>query len=262
MSDYIFEAKTVKTSNIKVLFDLLNSIIIECNLVVSRDGIKIIELNTTQVALIHLKLDGSSFENFYYDDTEHKELVLGIHTDNFFKILKTVKHDETFSFLVRKNDPNFIVIKKENDTRNSTNSFKIPLHTLEYKNYEIPNIEFNTVISMASSEFQRICKNFSSLGAKVIDIKNNRENVFFNGVGDFCTLEGVIGDSTQTTFKNNDEMIVQGAFDIKYLLLFSKACSLSKIVNLYLKNDYPLAMVYKVGTLGELKFIISSITSS
>jgi proliferating cell nuclear antigen len=217
------------------------------------------ELNTTQCALIHLKLDADSFEEFHFDDTDQKELVIGIHTDNFLKILKTLKHDETLSFLVKKDEPNFIIIRKENDSRNSTNSFKIPMHTLEFKNYEIPSIEFNTMISMASGEFQRICKNFSSLGAKVLDIKNIKDGVFFNGSGDFCTFEGVLGDSTETTFKNISESIVQGAFDIKYLLLFSKASSLSKIVNIYLKNDYPLVLTYKVGTLGELKFIISAI---
>lgn len=258
-SEYIFEAKSIQTANIKGLFDLLKSVILECNLIVSSTGIKIMELNTTQVALIHLKLESNAFESFYFDESYDKELVIGIHTDNFLKILKTVKHDETLSFLVKRDDPNFIIIKKENDTRNSTNSFKIPLHTLEYKKYEIPSIEFNTMISMASGEFQRICKNFSSLGAKVLDIKNIKDGVFFNGSGDFCTFEGVLGDSTETTFKNSSEMVVQGAFDIKYLLLFSKASSLSKIVSLYLKNDYPLVLIYKVGTLGELKFIISAI---
>lgn len=259
MTDYIFECKTIQTANIKGLFDLLKSVILECNLVVTKTGIKIMELNTTQCALIHLKLDSEAFEEFYFDDTTQKELVVGIHTDNFLKILKTLKHDETLSFLVKKDEPNFIIIRKENDSRNSTNSFKIPMHTLEFKNYEIPSIEFNTMISMASGEFQRICKNFSSLGAKVLDIKNIKDGVFFNGSGDFCTFEGVLGDSTETIFKNCSESIIQGAFDIKYLLLFSKASSLSKIVNIYLKNDYPLVLTYKVGTLGELKFIISAI---
>jgi hypothetical protein len=40
MSDYIFEAKTIQTANIKALFDLLKSVIMECNLVISKDGIK------------------------------------------------------------------------------------------------------------------------------------------------------------------------------------------------------------------------------
>ena len=53
----------------------------------------------------------------------------------------------------------------------------------------------------------------------------------------------------------------KAAFDIQYLLLFSNASNLSKTVHLYLKNDYPLILSYKIGTLGELKFIISPVTS-
>lgn len=259
----IFEAKTVQTSNIKTLFDLLKSIIVECNLVVSKEGIKIMELNTTQVALIHMKLDASSFESFHYDESHGgSELVLGIHTDSIFKILKTVKHDETLSFSVNENYPSFLFIKKQNDTRNSTNSFKIPLHSLEFKKYEIPSIEFNTSISMSSHELQRICKNFSSLGSKLLDIRTIRDGVFFSSNGDFCSIEGVVGDSSETVFKTDSSDIVQGVFDIKYLLLFSKASSLSKIVTLHLKNDYPLALIYKIGSLGELKFIISSVSET
>jgi proliferating cell nuclear antigen len=115
---------------------------------------------------------------------------------------------------------------------------------------------------MASSEFQRICKNFSALGASTIEIKNIDNKVYFSGEGEFCSIEGIIGDSEQTKFETTTSDVIQSVFDISYLLLFSNASNLSKTVFLYLKNDYPLILSYKIGTLGELKFVISSITSS
>lgn len=256
----IFEAKTVQTSNIRALFDLLCNVITDCNLVISKDNIKIVEFNTTQVALIHIKLDASGFEDYYYNNDDDKPLILGINTDNFLKIIKTIKHDETLTLYVTKNDKHKLNIKKENNLRNSTNLFKLPLHSIEYKNYVLPNMDFNTIISMSSTEFQRICKNFTSLGCKQLEIKNVSDNVFLSGVGEFCSFEGIVGNSSQTTFENTNDEVIQAIFDIKYLLLFSKASNLSKTVNLYLKNDYPLILSYKIGSLGELKFIISAIS--
>lgn len=256
---YIFEAKSVKTSVIKALFTLLSCIITDCNIIVTRECIKIVQLNNTQIALIHIKLDSSGFEEYTYN--EDKPLILGIHTDSFLKIIRTIKHDETISLFVKEDEKEFIYIKKENNCRNSTNSFKLPLHQIEYQNYILPSVEFNTSITMSSTEFQRLCKNFSSLGAKAIEIKNVGQRVFLSGVGEFCSFEGVIGDSEETTFENSSSDVVQSVFDTRYLLLFSNASSLSKTVNLYLKNDYPLIMSYKIGTLGEIKFIISSINN-
>lgn len=255
---YLFEAKTVQTSVIKSLFTLLAGVITDCNIIVTRECIKIVQLNNTQIALIHIKLD--NFESYTYN--QDTPLILGIHTESFLKIIKTIKHDETISFFVKEDEKDFMYIKKENNGRNSTNSFKLSLQKIEHENYTLPSIEFNTVISMSSTEFQRICKNFSSLGAKTIEIKNAGERVFISGTGEFCSFEGVIGDSQETTFENSSTEVIQSVFDTRYLLLFSNASSLSKTVNLYLKNDYPLIMSYKIGTLGEIKFIISSINAS
>lgn len=254
---YVFEARTVQTTIIKALFSLLAGVITDCNIIVTKECIKIVQLNNTQIALIHVKLDG--FEEYIYN--EDKPLILGIHTDSFLKIIKTIKHDETISFFVKENEKDFMYIKKEINGRNSTNTFKLSLQKIDNQNYTLPSIECNTVISMSSTEFQRICKNFSSLGAKSIEIKNAGERVFLSGVGEFCSFEGVIGDSEETTFENSSPEVIQSVFDTRYLVLFSNASSLSKTVNLYLKNDYPLIMSYKIGTLGEIKFIISSINT-
>jgi proliferating cell nuclear antigen len=259
MGEFIFEARTVQTSNIKSLFVLLASVITDCNLIITKDSIKIVKLNNTEIALIHIKLDAECFEDYIFES--EKPLIVGIHTSNFLKIIKTIKHDETLSFLIKKGDSDVFYVRKENNCRNSTNTFKVPLCHINHDNYTLPSVNFDGVISMASSEFQRICKNFYSLGASTVEIKNIENRVYFSGEGEFCSIEGVVGDSEDTKFGTNTTEIIQSIFDIQYLLLFSNASNLSKTVYLYLKNDYPLILSYKIGTLGELKFVISPVTS-
>ena len=262
----IFEAKTVQTSNIKTLFEVLKEVIVDLNLIVTKDKIKIISLNNTEIAVIHAKLSAENFEYFYCERTADNPLVLGIHTNNIFKIIKTIKHDETVSFFVTKDNPGFLNIRKENSQRNSINTFKLQLHDISQPDYTIPDLEFDTIITMSSNELQKLVKDYSSLNADFLEIKNVEDKVFFSGQGDFSSFEAILGNSENTSFdqsspksKAKKGMVVQGKFDIKYILLFSKASNLSSIVNLYLKNDYPLIMNYKIGTLGELRFIISGI---
>jgi proliferating cell nuclear antigen len=261
-SDIIFEAKTIQTSNVKTLFEVLKDVIVDVNLMVSEDKIKIIALNNTHMAVIHARLNAQNFESFYCSRTNDNPLILGIHTLNIFKIIKTIKHDETLTFYVRESQPNFLYIKKENNQRNNVNTFKYQLIDINQPKYSIPDLEFNTVITMNSNELQKLLKDYNSLNADFIEIKNVDNKVFFSGVGEFSSFEGVFGNSDMTTFKNNKDGIVQGKFDIKYLLLFSKASNLSTVVELYLKNDYPLIMNYKVGTLGDLRFIVSGIENN
>jgi proliferating cell nuclear antigen len=261
MDGTIFEARTIQTSNIRSLFEILKDLLTDINLIITKDKIKITALNNTEISFIFVTLDSSKFESYKCDKTDKNPLILGINTDNIFKIIKTIKHDETISFYVKESEPYHLYIKKENSIRNSMNTFKIDLHSIDYKNYEIPPLNFETVISMASSEFQKLCKDYYGLGAKTLEIKNVGHQLFFSSDCEFCKSDSIYGDSQNTKFsiKSKTTKIVQGKWDIKYLLLFSKASNLSDIVDLHLRNDYPLVMVYKIGTLGELKFIVSYI---
>jgi DNA polymerase III sliding clamp (beta) subunit (PCNA family) len=45
----------------------LKEIITETNIVVDKDGLKIITLDSTENVLIHLKLNADKFEGFYCD---------------------------------------------------------------------------------------------------------------------------------------------------------------------------------------------------
>ena len=260
MSCKIFEAKSVQTSNIKTLFEVLKKILSDVNLIITNEYIKIISLNESEtMSLIHVKLYADKFESFNCVYTKNNPLIAGLHTENMYKIIKTIKHDETISFYMLENDNNFY-IQKENNTRNNITSYKLQLHNLPYDNFQIETIVYDTIIHMPSSEFQKICKDYNSLGYKYLEIKNTQDQLFLNGISDFCSSESIYGTSDNTKFDvKNTKSIIQGKYNMDYLLLFSKASNLSNIVELYLKNDKPLTLNYKVGTLGDMKFIIGNI---
>jgi proliferating cell nuclear antigen len=53
--------------------------------------------------------------------------------------------------------------------------------------------------------------------------------------------------------------VVQGLFQLKHLVLFTKCTSLCPSIEMYLKNDYPLILKYTVANLGEIKLVLAPI---
>jgi hypothetical protein len=98
--------------------------------------------------------------------------------------------------------------------------------------------------------------NSLGIGNKV-EIKSIGEQLIFCYKGDFSEQRIVLGKCDNT--RSGNAGIIQGVFNLKFLLLFTKATNLCNAVSIYLKNDYPLILEYSVGSLGSLKFILSNI---
>jgi proliferating cell nuclear antigen len=80
-------------------------------------------------------------------------------------------------------------------------------------------------------------------------------------LGDYAEQETMISENTamkvQRTAKTNE--IVQGIFQLKHLVLFTKCTNLCPAIEIYLKNDYPLIIRYTVANLGEIKLVLAPI---
>ena len=53
--------------------------------------------------------------------------------------------------------------------------------------------------------------------------------------------------------------IVQGIFELKNIILFTKCASLCNDIQIYMKNDFALTIVYTIATLGTITIAISPI---
>jgi hypothetical protein len=57
--------------------------------------------------------------------------------------------------------------------------------------------------------------------------------------------------------ERNTNEIVQGMFELKYLVLFTKCTNLCTSTQIHLKNDYPLVLRYMVANLGEVRLVLA-----
>ena len=139
-------------------------------------------------------------------------------------------------------------------------TFKLNLMDIEEETYEIAPIQFPYLINIPSQDFHNYCKDMSSSTDK-IEIKATSNKLYFSGKGEIGNIEFEVGETNGglsiTSTTNNSNEIVQGLFELKFLLIFTKCTNLCNQVILYLKNDYPIIVTYQIAALGEIKLVLS-----
>jgi proliferating cell nuclear antigen len=258
MDDFILELKSGQTSNIRILFEVLKDVVVgDINLVFTEETIKVIEMDKTEVCVVHLSLDTSSFE-FY--ECKKPRIVAGINSTNFFKIIKTAGNKDIISFLIKSSEPNLFIIRFNNPEKNKTFESVINLMDVKYNDSVIPDIAFQSVVTIPSNVFEKICKDINSLGSSDrVEIQGIGDQLVIKHKGYFSEQRIVLGATDNTNITNSTGQIIQGIFDLKFLLLFTKATKLCSIMKIYLKNDYAIILEYSVGSLGKIKFVLANI---
>ena len=87
----ILEIQTVQSNVIKILCDVLKETLNDVNLIFDKSGLKVMAMDGSHVALVHLKLHASNFE--YYSCAEEK-IHVGLNMSNLYKLIKTVTNNE------------------------------------------------------------------------------------------------------------------------------------------------------------------------
>jgi proliferating cell nuclear antigen len=217
-------------------------------------GLKVMAVNKTQTILIHLKLDADKFDYYY---CARKKLILGINMLNFYRLIKTMSNFDTLTLAIDDEDINKLIIKLENGDKNCISTYKLNLMDLDVEDIEVEPAKFPYSINMLSVDFHKICKDMHNIAEK-IEIKCTSKKIYFHCKGEMASLETELGETANGLSIDvyNDE-IVQGLFELKNLVLFTKCTNLCNTVTLYIKNDYPLVIKYSVAALGEIKLCLS-----
>ena len=258
-SNYIFNIKTVQTGAIRILIESLKEILTDANFVVDKEGIKLIAMDSTHTVLIHMKLLQEKFEYFYC----LKKINIGINMSNFFKLIKTMSNNDTLTLFIEKNNENQLGIKIHNDEKNSQTTYKLNLLDIQDDTINIPAAEFDTELTFPSNDFQKIIRDMINI-AENIEIKSIGNKLILSCEGDFASQETVLGETNngiQFSTCKEPEYPIQGVYSLKYLILFTKCTNLCNIINIYIKNDYPLIIKYNIASIGDIKLCLAPNTN-
>lgn len=251
----IFDIKTVQTNVIKVLVEALKDILTDANIEFSKSGIKIVAMDSTRTVLVHLKLSESKFDKYEC----HKTTIVGVSMLNLFKLMKIVTNNDTLTFTIDDQNINVLQIIVENGEKNTVTVIELNLMDLNEESIDIPPQEFDSIITMPSSDFQKTCRDYHNL-SETIEIKSIGSQLIFGSAGDFAKINTTYGATHAgiNFIKGNDTTnIIQGYYNLKHLVLFTKCTNLCNSVEIYMKNNFPIVITFAVGTLGKLKLALA-----
>lgn len=256
-SQYLLEIKTVQATTFKQMIDALKEILMDVNLEFDKTGLKIVAMDTTHVVLVHLKLEAENFEKYICE----KKLYVGINMLKLHMLIKTISNGDILTLFIEKDDNNSLGIRIENAEKNVRTTYKLAMLDINAVEYEIPPVDIPTIITMPSVDLQKIIRDMHNL-ADNIEVRYIENQLRFSCKGDFVKQETILGtDKNQnlSIVKNSQNIheIIQGIYSSKYLAMFTKCTNLYNMVDIYLKNNFPLILKYKVASLGEIKLCLA-----
>jgi proliferating cell nuclear antigen len=224
-------------------------------------GLRIMTIDSTKTMLINLKLEASQFSTFL---CKSPKLELGINLITFNKLIRSMEKDDILSLYVDDDDRQHLCVQIDNPEKKCQTIFKLKLMDLDSQPFKVPSTTFDAVITIPSSEFHKICREMSHI-AEYVEIKCSMKNVTFTCKGDSAERSSVYHtdeNGISITFSNvikNKTCVVQGIYELKNLVLFTKCSNLCNDIQIFMKNDYPLVIKYTVATLGRLLLCLTPI---
>ena len=249
-SAIIFSFKTVQTNAIRVLFESLKNILSDVNFKADSSGIKLTAVDGTTTAIVNLFLHSEKFEEYICENS----INIGLNLASVFKILKGIKNTDTISFTILRTDMNNMILTSQNSDKRAIIRSKIKLLDMDEKIYNIPDIHFDSYITMPSTDFQTYISDLSNIASE-IEIRSSSNNMTMTAKGDFAEQSITINETNDKIPDNVNEQ--SGIFNIKYIQLFTKSTNLCGTVEIYLKSLYPLTVLYNVANLGVLKYCLA-----
>jgi len=265
----ILTIQTVQIAPIRTLMTALKDILLETDIIFTKDGVKIINMDKSHTILAYLELYANEFEFF---DCQEEKIIIGVNMLHLFKIINTIDNNETLTIYIEKDDytdgfVQYLGLRFDNGDVRQQKIQKLRLIEPEMEDLSIPPVTFSSVLNLPSSDFQKLIRDLSSLSEK-IEIKSivssNGAELIFKCKGDFANAEirRAESDNSMTYRKKQDVgKIIQGQYSLKYLSYFIKCTNLCSHIEMYIENDLPLVVKYDVATLGQIKLCLSPLPS-
>ena len=263
----VLTIKTVQIAPFRILMTALKDILLDTNIVFTKEGIKIINMDKTHTILVHLNLKA---ENFEFYQCNYDKIIIAVNMLHLFKLINSIDNDDTLTIYIEKDDYNDGVVselglKFENGDIKQSKIQKLKLIEPEEEQMDLPDIKYSSVINMPSSDFQKIVRDLANISEK-LEIKSVGEELIFKCCGQYAKAEIRRSETSGTNSmqflqKQNPDDIIQGEFSLKNLVYFIKCTNLCSQIEIFLKNNKPLIVKYNVASLGEIKLCLAPLPS-
>lgn len=186
-------------------------------------------MDSSHVSLVSLLLRADGFDHYRCD----RSFSMGMNLNNMNKMLKCANNDDIITMKAEDNgDSATFTFESPNNER--ITEFELKLMDISSESLGIPETEYSATVRMPSSEFQRICRDLSSIG-DTVEISVTKDGIKFATSGDIgsanviCRATNTADGADENTVIDLNEPVAL-TFALRYLNSFTKATGLSSAV--------------------------------
>lgn len=255
----LFKCKSGEAYQIKVLAELLTNNLKNGCFDINEEGMTLRMFDQPKKTLVDLELQSENFSVYIFKGED--KMCLGLNLNHFHKMLKSIKKKDSLQLFIDSEHPNELGIKtipKEN-TRVTTSGIKI--QSIQNLETDVP-IGYGKPVVVPSPDFQKMCKELSSIGSTNIRLQSTGFHIDFVADADDILKRKVrLGENDDI---DDDEVEPKGSFyeatfTTDQFTRISKIAGLSNTMQIFIgTNELPLLFRSSVGSLGKISIYIKS----
>jgi proliferating cell nuclear antigen len=256
----LFKCKTGEAYYIKVLAELLTNNLKTGCFEVSEKSITLRMFDHHRKTMVDLELLAENFSVYKYK--LENNFCLGLNLNHFHKMLKSIKKKDSLQLFIDSDNTTELGIKtipKEN-TRITTSGIKI--QTIQNLDIDIPD-GYGKPVIVLSSEFQKMCKDLSSIGSTNITVVAKNFHIEFIADADGILKRKVVfgenDDSSDEDDNTDSNPEYTATFATDQLSRITKLAGLSGNMQIFpASGNLPLLFRSNIGSLGKIAIFIKS----
>lgn len=251
----MLEGKFDEASLLKKVIDSVKDCVQLCNFACDSQGISVQAIDDSRVLLVLLLIGLASFSSYRCD----RDITLGIDLKSFSKIIRCGANEDYLT-LIAEDSPDSVSLIFEDKVKDRVSEYSLKLMDIDAETLNIDELDFDSTITMPSADFQKICRDLSTL-SETLQITVTKEAVTFGAKGE--TGAGNVLVKLHTDLDKTDNSVniylkqpVDLTFGLKFISDIIKATPLSSTVTIKLAAETPALFEYQLPS-GYMRFYLA-----
>ena len=229
----------------KNAIDTISSFITEGTFKFEKDGINLMAMDPSSVAMLILKLLPSMFLEYNVNSES-----ITIPIQELTKVVKRCRSSERLTF---EENQNKFVVTIEGDYKRK---FYLPIIEPNESVTKAPELKFNSIIKVDSSVIENGVKDAEMVADNVI-LYANKEQFKMSAEGTNSNAELVVDKNSPSLISIDSKEESKAKYSIDYLDRILKATKISKQIEIKFSTNYPLEMDFIKKDKLKLTFILA-----